>query len=187
MIRAEVKLSTVLAHQNIPIAVSDHLSPLFPDSEIAKAYLCARTKTTCILNGALAPCFSSLVEHMRAEPFSLAIDGSNDSGLQKMNPLTVGIFDINRSGVTTQLLDMCLTSSTAEGIYSKVDTLKQFNIDWKMCIAFSVDNTSVNLGRRNSIKTHVLHENPSMYFVGCPFHMVHKTATKAAESAETGF
>ena len=118
---------------------------------------------------------------------SLAIDGSNDSGLQKMNSLTVRIFNINRSGVTTQLLDMCLTSSTAESIYSKVDdTLKQFNIDWKMCTACSVDNTSLNLGRRNSIKTHVLHENPSTYFVGCPCHMVHNTATKAAE-AETGF
>ena len=35
----------------------------------------------------------------------------------------------------------------------------------------------------------VLHENPSTYFVGCPCHMVHNTATKAAESfeAETGF
>ena len=39
--RAEVKVCTVLAHHNIPIAVSDHLSPLFkdifPDSQIAKA------------------------------------------------------------------------------------------------------------------------------------------------------
>ena len=83
-------MSTVLAHHNIPIAVSDHLTPLFkdifPDSEIAKAYSCARTKTTCILNGALAKHFqSSLVEHMKAEPFALATDGSNDSGLEKMN------------------------------------------------------------------------------------------------------
>ena len=61
------------------------------------------SKTTCILNGALAPRFrSSLVEHMMAEPFSLAIDGSNDSGLQKKKESsTVRIFDINRSGVTT--------------------------------------------------------------------------------------
>ena len=58
-----------------------------------------------------------------------------------------------------------------------------------MCVAFSVYNTSVNLGRRNSIKTRVLQENPSTYFVGYPCHMVHNTATKAAESfeAETGF
>lgn len=45
--KAEVKLTTVLAHHNIPIALTDHLSPLFknifPDSEIAKAYSCAHT------------------------------------------------------------------------------------------------------------------------------------------------
>ena len=29
--RAEVKVSTLLAHHNVPIAVADHLSPLFKD------------------------------------------------------------------------------------------------------------------------------------------------------------
>ena len=193
--RAEVKVSTVLAHHNVPIAVADHLSPLFrdifPDSDIAKAYSCARTKMTCILNGALAGYFrSTLVAYMKIEAFSLATDGSNDSGLQKMNPLTVRIFDVNRVKVSTQLLDMCLTSSsTAESIFTKInDVLRNFEVDWKMCVAFSVDNTSVNLGRRNSIRTRALQQNPSTYFIGCPCHMVHNTATKAAEAfqAATG-
>ena len=87
--------------------------------------------------------------------------GSNDSGLQKVNPLTVRIFDVNRGRFTSQLLDMCLmSSSTAESIYAKTDdTLKQFNVDWEMCVAFSVDSTSVNVGRRNLIKSCVLQEN----------------------------
>ena len=144
----EVKITTVLAHHNVPIAVADHLSPLlrdvFSDSEIAKVYSCARTKATCILNGAVGPYFQmSLVDKMKAEPFSLATDGSNDSGLQKMNPLTLMIFDVNRGMVITQLLVMCLTSaSTAESIYGKInDTLMQFGIDWNYSVAFSVDNT----------------------------------------------
>ena len=102
----------------------------------------------------------SRVPVWRLNSFFLVID---DSGLQKWTvSLTVGMSDVNRSWVTTQLLGMCLTSSfTAESVYSKVDdTLKQFNIDWKICIAFSVHNTSINPG---SIKTHVLHENPSTY------------------------
>ena len=189
--RAEVKMSAVLAHHNIPIAVADHLSPLFknifPDSEIAKAYACARTITTCILNGALAKSFrTSLIEQMKTEPFSLATDGSNDSGLQKMNPLTVRYFDSSRAKVTSQLLDMCLTSaSTAESIYVKI--LSLYDIDWKMCIAFGVDVN--NVGRRNSIPTRVHQENEFIYFVGCPCHMVHNTAHKAAEvfQRETGF
>ena len=175
--RAEVKVSTVLAHHDVPIAITDHLSPLFrdifPDSEVAKLYSCARTKTTCILNGALAMDLQkSLVEHMKSEPFSLATDGSNDSGLQKMNPLTVRFFDVNRGRVITQLLAMCLTSaSTAESIYTKIsDTMTKFDVRWENCVAFSVDNTSVNLGRRNSIKTRVHQQNPSTYFMGCPSH-----------------
>ena len=151
--RAEVKISTVLAHHNIPIALADHLSPMFkdifPDSQIAKMYSCARTKTACILNGALAKELqATLIDIMKNNPFSLATDGSNDSGLQKMNPLTVRIFDTNRGCITTRFLDMCMTSaSTAEAIFSKIDdTLQHFEIDWNKCVAFGVDITSVNMG-----------------------------------------
>lgn len=92
----------------------DHLSPLlkdiFPDSEIAAGFASASTKTACMVNGSLGPYFkSSLVNIMRTEPFSIAIDGSNDNGLEKMNPMTVRIYDVTRSKVVTQFLDMCLT------------------------------------------------------------------------------
>ena len=184
--RVEVKITTVLAHHSVPIAITDHLSPLlrdvFSDSGIAKAYSCARTKATCILNGAVGQYFQmSLVDKKEVEAFSLATDGSNDSGLQKMNPLTWMIFDVNRGMVITQLLVMCLTSaSTAESIYGKInDTLMQFGIDWNYSVAFSVDNTSVNHGCRNSILTRVHQENPSIYFIGWPCNMVHNTATHA--------
>ena len=133
----------------------------------------------------------SLVDHMKNEPFSLATDGSNDSGLQKMNPLTVRIYDADRGRVMTQLLDMCLTTgSTAEAIYTKInEALMKFGVDWNKCVAFGVDNTSVNIGKRNSIKTRVQQQNPEIYFMGCPCHMVHNTATKGAEAfqGETGF
>ena len=51
----------VLVQHNIPLALTDHSNPLFndvfPDSLIAKTYASARTKTTCVLNGSLAPYF----------------------------------------------------------------------------------------------------------------------------------
>ena len=47
---------------------------------------------------------------MQSSPYALAIDGSNDNGLEKMNPLTVRIFDLEDKKVNTNLLDMCLTS-----------------------------------------------------------------------------
>ena len=55
--RAEVKMTVVLAQHNLPLAIMDHLSPLFrdifPDSNIAKSFSAARTKSTCNMNMAL--------------------------------------------------------------------------------------------------------------------------------------
>ena len=79
----------------------------FPDSEIAKHYHCACTKTACILNYALAPHLKDdLVSAMRTEPFSLSIDASTDSGLSKMNPLTVQIYDKAKNCVCQTFLDL---------------------------------------------------------------------------------
>ena len=120
----------------------------------------------CIINGAIAPFFQkALVEIMKKEPFSIAIDGSSDSGVEKMNPLTVHIFDDNRGLIGTQFLDMCMSSSsTAEGIFGRMhDVFSKHCIAWSNCVGIGLDNTSVNMGHRNSIKTRVLQQNPSVY------------------------
>ena len=189
--RAEVKVATMLVQHNIPLAVADELTPLFhdifPDSEIAKNYSSRRTKTACIINGAVAPYFQqNLVEHIKKNPFSIAIDGSSDSDVEKMNPLTVRVFDTNRGSVCTQFLDMCMSSSsTAEGIFSKMqDAFTAHSISWNNCVGLGVDNTSVNMGCRNSIKTRVLNMSPAIYIMGCPCHIIHNTALKAATAFE---
>ena len=45
-----------------------------------------------------------------------------------------------------------------------------------------MDNTSVNLGKRNSIMTRVHLRNSSIYIMGCPCHIVHNVAMKASEN-----
>ena len=107
-----------LVQHNLPLSVTDDLSPMlkdiFPDSKIASGYASARTKSTCILNGALAPHFkASLVRLMKTSPFSVAVDGSNDTGMSKMNPMTVRLYDPNYGRVKTLFLDMCTTSGIA--------------------------------------------------------------------------
>ena len=68
----------------------------FPDSNIAKNYHSARMKTTCTLNGAIAPHVKqTLVEQLKSGVFVISTDGSNDKDLDKMNPITVKLFDIN--------------------------------------------------------------------------------------------
>jgi hypothetical protein len=199
VIRAEVKMAVAVANHNIPLSFTNHLSPLmadiFPDSQIAKKYASAATKTTCIINGALAPYFlKELIEIMTSTPFSLLVDGSNDTGLEKMNPLTVRIFDVASSTVHSRLLDMCCTtgpsSATAAAIFDKINSVMTAHaIPWSNCVGFGVDNTSVNIGRNNSIMTRVITLNPACYFMGCPCHLVHNVACRASGSLakQSGF
>jgi len=187
--RAEVKMATMLAMNNVPIALSDELTPLFrdipPDSEIAKQFSSRHTKTACIINGAIAPHYQQqLVECMKKDPFALAIDGSSDSGVEKMNPLTVRLFDNLCGIVCTRLLDMCMSSSaTANSIFSKMnEALSHRVISWTNCVGISLDNTSVNMGCHNSISTKVQSANSSIYIMGCPCHIVHNIAVKADDA-----
>ena len=135
------------------------LPKLFPDSKIAQKYSAAATNTTCMISGAIAPHFlRETVNIMKCSPFCLLTDGSNDTGLKKMNPLTVKIFDVNIGRVESRFLDMCATkgtdSATAASIFQKIDNvLSLHGISWSKCVGFGVDNTNVNLGSRNSIMT----------------------------------
>ncbi|XP_063053561.1 zinc finger BED domain-containing protein 5-like [Engraulis encrasicolus] len=195
--RAEIKVAVVMVNHNIPLAFADHLSPLFkecfPDSKIARKYASARTKTAAIINGAVSPyMLAELVTHLREKPFSLSTDGSNDTGMEKMNPITIKTF--GRDGVVHRFLDMGVTEGehcgTAETIFQKIDSvLKKHEIPWSNCISLSVDNAAVNLGGRNSIKTRALKENPAMFILGCPCHIVHNNASAAGAVYEeiTGF
>ena len=122
----------------------------------------------------------------------MSIDGSNDTGREKMNPITVKVFDVDR--VKHKFLDMCTTSGrgagTAEVIFNKMDTvLQRFSIPWGNCVSLSVDNTSVNLGARNSLRSRIQAVNPHVYVLGCPCHILHNTSSKAASTlaSVTGF
>ena len=160
------------------------------DGDVAKGFSCARTKTTAILNGAVAPAFKrELIESMQRQPFTLATDGSNDTGLLKMNPITVKIFDSNRHRIDTGTTDGVNAATSAE-IFSKIlDVLRTCNVSWNNCVGFSVDNTSVNLGKHNSIKSRVLQVNPSVYFLGFPCHISHNIGNTASSAfaLESGF
>ena len=62
----------------------------------------------CMLNLAIAPELKKdLVENMKVHPFSVSIDGSNDTALEKMNPMAIRIYDVNHDTVVTKFLDMC--------------------------------------------------------------------------------
>ncbi|KAK0146582.1 Protein FAM200B [Merluccius polli] len=112
------------------------------------------------------------------------------TGLEKMNPLTVRIFDTNK--VVHRFLDMCTTTGqscgTAEVIYKKInETLQESNIPWRNCVGLSIDNAPVNTGAKNAIADRMLRENGSIYIHGCPCHIIHNTAKHAGQKQISGF
>ena len=123
---------------------------------------------------------------MRVQPFSICVDGLNDRELQKMNPVTVRIHDDMKGHVVTQFLDMRLSSnSTAAHQYNVIDgklaQLLECENPWNLCTSVGIDNTSVNIGIRDSLKSRITNRNLSVYFCGCPCHIIHNTAHKAGE------
>ena len=100
-----------------------------------------------------------------------------------MNPHTVCLFDINTSKVEGRFLDMC--STTAQAVYDKMnEVLNKHDIPWNNCVGMSVVNTSVNLGRHNSIKTRVEEANDTFYLIGCPCHILQNTASYVGKGFE---
>ena len=86
---------------------------------------------------------------------------------------------------------MCTSvSSTSEALYTVIDgrlsELLESANPWEMCTSVGVDNTSVNVGIRNSLKTRIFKRNNSIFFNGCPCHIIHNAAQKAG-SAFAGF
>ena len=156
----------LLTENNIPLAFADKLNTLlpniFPDSKIAKEYKMGKTKASCMLNESLAPhFFQETFQIMKNDFYLLSTDGSNDTGLEKINPSIVSLPDSSKSRVDTCFLDMRYTSGqnsgTAATIFQKIDDVMiKLQLAWKNCVGFSLDNTSANLYILSSIKSRVI-------------------------------
>ena len=129
---------------------------------------------------------------MNSGPYSLVTDGSNDeSGIKNLNPVLLRLFDDNKGKVSDQLLDMgACKGGTTEELFNNIDyILIECKVDWENCVAVGLDNTAVNVGKKNSIMTRILAKNINIFINSCPCHLIHTTANKAAErfSEVSGF
>ena len=103
-------------------------------------------------------------ERMTQHPLSITLDGSNNTGLQKVYPVTVRIFDVNFNRIMKTFFDMNFLEGTdaptaASMFYSVNNLFERYNIQWDHCIGIGLDNTNANIGERNSIKPRVRQKN----------------------------
>ena len=103
----------LLIQHNSFFNISDHLSLLtrseFRRSQAAENFSCGRTKTAAIVN-CLGDHF--LKRDMQEIPYGLILDGSNDTDLSTMFPITVRVFEVNFNREMTKFFDMNLTDGT---------------------------------------------------------------------------
>ena len=112
----------LLVHHNSFFNLSDHLTRYISNelkgSPAAVNFACGRTKTAAIINYVGSHMKNALVEDIKNNPFSIMRDGSNDSVLYKIFPVTVRIFDIYSCRIMPKFLDM--------------------NVAWPRCIDCSI-------------------------------------------------
>ena len=95
----------------------------------------------------------------------------------------IRLFDDNKGKVSVQLLDMgACKEGTAEALFNNINSiLRENRVDWENCVVAGLGNTAVNVGKKNSIMTRVLTKNKNIIINACPCHIIHNTASRAAE------
>ena len=104
---------------------------MFPDSKIAKAYNTAKTKTTCIVKGALFPHFTEPVIELCRKTASLILcDEENDN--HKNFSLQVRLLDEILGKPITRFLNIPVCNiGTRENLFLQIDkSLTEKQIPW---------------------------------------------------------
>ncbi|XP_021376724.1 uncharacterized protein LOC110465317 [Mizuhopecten yessoensis] len=185
---AEVLMCEFISEMNLSLStakrMTETLKTMFPDSEIANGMKCGRNKATAIICDLADITKKSLAERMRTAPFTVSIDGSNDD-TSKQFPLVVRTVDPESMTVDSELLSIpvCTESATGRNIFGLMDKeLKARNIPWENCLSLGCDNASVMTGHKKGVFAFVKEQQPQVYLSGCPLHLVHIAARKAAEA-----
>ena len=155
---------------------------LFPDSDIAKKFALARTKTKSISTRVLGPYAQKiLLSELGTQPFSVSVDASNHNQL-KLFPLVIRFFNAKR------LLNLrSIPSETSQQITDFIHiSLQENDLDLKRLKSFCADNAPVNFGGsqlrgQNNVFYPLKQQATQLIPVGCPVHILHNAAEKGSD------
>lgn len=188
-IQSEVYFTKFVAEHNLSFRTAEHFSKLvkvmFPDSKVASAFSCSRTKTAAIVNNALAPKLNEAVfAACRSSPFTIMCDGGNDDMDRKYFGLMVRYWDDAFEQAVTRFLAMPICNiATGETLFNAIDAeLRTHDIPWGNVVGFCSDSASVMVGKRNSVLSRVKEVSPNVFSLGCVCHLANLCAAAALKS-----
>lgn len=103
---------------------------------------------------------------------SVINDGSNESGISKMNPVCIFIFDCEGSNqVEFKFYSTYWNTSEnfwiSETLFDKIQSTLIFDeLDWDYVVAMALNNTNTNIGDKKSLKYCTLAKNVEV-FIHC--------------------
>ncbi|XP_068990429.1 zinc finger protein 862-like [Neodiprion pinetum] len=183
---AELKLTMFLHEHNLPFLLMDHLPKLVasvcPDSKIAKAIKCCRTKATNLTKDVIAKERISVIsEKLKNCVFSIIIDETTDINTEKSLAIVVRFYD-NDECKDRFLGLIKVQSCTANDIFTAIcNFFKEKNIPVTYMIGLAADNASVMMGNINGVQARFKAIIPHLFVLGCVCHSFHLGSSAAAK------
>ncbi|XP_032991851.1 uncharacterized protein LOC117038958 [Lacerta agilis] len=181
---------------NVMTCTSGLLKTMFPDSDIARKFSSAKTKTEAIVNSVLAPdCLENVLKSIEENEIGycgVSTDVSNH-GPVKVVAVVIQYFDWKSGGLQSKIIEMqSQPNETADAIFSYVkETLESKGL-LKKCIAFTGDNCNTMFGgmqqdsegRSVFAKLKSELDNKTSIGVGCPAHILNNCVHQAADALD---
>ncbi|CAM2113191.1 unnamed protein product [Caretta caretta] len=169
------------------------LKKTLPDSEVARKFSSARTKTEAIVISVLAPHSVDVVlktfEENDIAYCGVATDGSNH-GSVKIFPVIIQYFDWKNGGLQSKLIEVQnIPNETANRIAHYIKETLEKNGLFEKCIACTGDNCNTMFGglqldedgKNAFANLKKLLQKRTLIGVGCPAHILNNCVHHAAE------
>lgn len=183
---SEIKLVAFIAEHNLPFRVMDHLSDLIssvcPDSEIASSIKCKRSKTTAIVKNVTGTHFQqSLAATLRTSKFSVIVDETTDVASVKEMCIITRYFDENNKKILSSFFGLIeVPRADAETLFQDLKRHFESNeIPLGNIIGYASDGANVMMGCNNSVRTRMEATIPSIFIMRCICHSAHLAASNA--------
>ena len=188
VLRAEMKMAAFLVEHHLPFQAMDHLSDLitdiFPDSEIAGQFQSKHTKSRAIVKHVLADHFrAQLYDNLKKTFFSIIIDETTDISSEKLLAIVVRFFCAKEKRVKSQFLKLLeVAESDADTLVRALTSFFNKNqIPLSNIIGYASDTTNVMFGQHHSVITLLKGIIPHFYTMKCLCHSAHLCASHACE------
>ena len=168
VVQAEVKFGYFLGEHHLALMLADHCSKLFPsmfpDSAIAKAFKCGRTKATAIVKVIAEEVIQDILGQLEESSFfSIHTDETTDITVHQQCGIMLTYFDTTEGKVKCVFFKLePVPTADADGLFQVLDRNLSGALSYDHLVGLGSDGANVMLGKRNSVMTRLRAKQPAL-------------------------